>query len=267
MKLSVLMPAHNAKRTILTSVKSVLRRLPPKSELIVLFDGLDFDSEKSINNLNDTRIKVISVNVNQGVSKSRNHLLNVACGEYVATIDADDLLLGNRLQRQIDFLNENLNTIVFTNTLYFYENRKILRFKPGIPFELTSENSKIALCLYDPFVNSTMMARKTTLMDLSGYEETVSEDYELWVRAAISGIKLVKLNYYGAIYRVHDKQMTNDAIWKANLLNDSKLNNSLSRLRSTIAPNSTDLNEQIKHIENLLRKKSKKAYLEYKVYS
>lgn len=261
------MPAHNAKRTILGSVKSVLRGLPPKSELIVLFDGLDLDSEKLIKDLNDRRIKVISLNVNQGVSKSRNDLLNVACGEYVATIDADDLLVGNRLQKQLDFLSENLNTIVFTNTFYFYENRKMLKLQPGIPFGMTNENSKIALCLYDPFVNSTMMSRKTTLMELSGYEETVSEDYELWVRAAISGIKLVKLNFYGAIYRIHDRQMTNDPIWKSNLLNDSKLNYSLSQLRNTFAPNSADLNEQIKYIEKLLRKKSKKAYFEYKVYA
>lgn len=261
------MPAYLASKTILSSVLSVLKRLPSDSELVVLLDGFDLDSLKILSSLKDRRLRILISEKNQGVVKSRNELLRNARGDFIATIDADDMLLGDRLSKQLNFLSKNSNSIVFTNTFYHYDDNLILKIKPGIPFSMKNEVSKLALCLYDPFVNSTMMSSKETLMSLKGYRESTSEDYDLWLRAAVSGVNLVKFANYGGIYRIHKSQMTQSLQWQKNLRIDLNLTEAQNNLKKIVLGTDSNLIDNKSILESKLFKLSKKAFIEYKIYA
>ncbi len=267
MDLSVLIATHNARLTLIDSVKSALKNLPSSGEVIVYFDGFDSVSIKKLGEINDQRLKILFSETNQGVISTRNSLLNAANGKYVSFLDSDDLVIGRRFSKQLKFLSANPGAIVFTNAIFYHQESRYFKLRPALPFQLNPHVSKVALTLYDPFVHSTMMASKDTLLKLGGYRNSASEDYDLWIRAALADINLVKLNIYGAIYRVHQSQMTQQNEWKTKFETDQVIKNSLDELKNLLSLRCEKNRVDLRFFQKLLYKSSKKAYLEYKVYS
>ncbi|MDD4592369.1 MAG: glycosyltransferase family A protein [Parabacteroides sp.] len=90
-RLSVIIPAYNAEKTISHCVESVLKAAAQNDEVIVIDDGSSDDTIDILKKISDSRLVVISQN-NSGVSAARNHGLQLMRGEYVAFVDADDYI-------------------------------------------------------------------------------------------------------------------------------------------------------------------------------
>jgi glycosyltransferase involved in cell wall biosynthesis len=221
--LSVLVPCYDSSATLTASVKSALWDLPQSSEVLIYLDGSDPKASKVIETLKDTRVRVLESQVNRGVFHARNMLIEHARGKFVANLDADDITLPNRFGRQLKLLENGYGDIVFSNAIYLKNKSMITTLRPNWPFPMNYLVSPIALALYDPFVNSTMASRLTTVASLGGYTECASEDYEMWIRATVKGLRLARDNKYGVLHRVHDKQMTQSLDWQKALQSDEVL--------------------------------------------
>lgn len=90
-QISVIIPIYNAEKYIARCLQSVLENTYQNLEVLCINDGSTDKSEEVLHDIasKDSRIKVLNQS-NQGVSIARNHGLDVATGEYVAFIDADD---------------------------------------------------------------------------------------------------------------------------------------------------------------------------------
>lgn len=122
-KVSIIMPTYNYGRYLRESIASVVAQEYPDWELLVVDDGSTDDTPAILatlmEELRDDRIRATRL-VNGGVSRARNHALEMATGDFIAFLDADDLWLPRKLSRQVAALAEFGDAdFVFTNFVRF----------------------------------------------------------------------------------------------------------------------------------------------------
>jgi glycosyltransferase involved in cell wall biosynthesis len=96
---SVLIPAYNASRFIAEAIQSVLAQTFPATEVIVVDDGSTDDTAEIVARFGG-RVSC-SRQTNLGVALARNHAIRRARGEYIAFLDADDVWLPHKLEKQL----------------------------------------------------------------------------------------------------------------------------------------------------------------------
>jgi hypothetical protein len=79
------------------------------------------------------------------------------------------------------------------------------------------------------------VARKSAIIAVGGYRDCVAEDYDLWMRLATNGYKLVRTAGYGVLYRVHDGQATSSPSREVDIINDALLKQSHQELTKKLA--------------------------------
>lgn len=107
---SICMPAYNSEKYVLEAVNSVLKQTYSRIELIVVNDGSTDNTEKILNNISDSRLKVIT-SVNKGQSSAANLAFNNSDGELVKFMDSDDLISKEFIQLQVECLYGTVDTI------------------------------------------------------------------------------------------------------------------------------------------------------------
>lgn len=106
-KASVLMPAYNDARYIRDAIDSILGQTFTDFELIIVNDGSTDETPQILASYTDPRIRILYHPTNMGRAHARNTALNAAQGEYVLWMDADDISLPQRLEKQIKFMDAN----------------------------------------------------------------------------------------------------------------------------------------------------------------
>lgn len=105
---SVLMPVFNSRRFVPESIESILRQTFCDLELVAIDDGSDDDSFAVLRRYarSDTRVRFLG-REHRGIVETRNELLSMARGRYIAVNDADDVSLPHRIARQVTYLEAN----------------------------------------------------------------------------------------------------------------------------------------------------------------
>lgn len=103
-KVSVILPARNASRTVVSSVRSILKQSFSDFELIILDDGSTDRTLDLISEFSDDRIRVLSDGQPRGLSFRLNQAIGLARGQYLARMDADDISFPDRLAKQFAFM-------------------------------------------------------------------------------------------------------------------------------------------------------------------
>jgi glycosyltransferase involved in cell wall biosynthesis len=106
---SVLLPVFNGGDFLLPAVQSIIFQTYKEWELILIDDGSTDDCILSIERLHHPQIFVYPNFNNIGLAPSLNRAINLASGKYFARMDADDLAFPDRLEKQVTFLEENLD--------------------------------------------------------------------------------------------------------------------------------------------------------------
>ena len=148
-KFSIIIPVYNAEKNIIRCVNSVLNQTYKNFEIILINDGSNDNSEKIIKEIQEENNDIIKYyyKENKGVSNTRNYGLNIATGEYIIFVDADDFLEINSL--------EKINRQIEDNDILIYNWKEI------------SEKDSI------------MINMKETQCD--SFEKFITEDFnELW---------------------------------------------------------------------------------------
>lgn len=113
---SVIMPSYNTAKYIEQSIYSVIEQTYKDWELIIVDDCSNDDTDEIvIPLLQDSRIKYIKNEKNQGAAMSRNRALAEATGKWVAFLDSDDIWLPDKLTKQIEFMTTHGYVFSYTN--------------------------------------------------------------------------------------------------------------------------------------------------------
>lgn len=203
-KVSVLFPVYNGERFLEESIDSILNQTFRDFELLILLEyGSNTASREIVERKKtDDRIRVIeNKECKLGLAESLNLGMKEAKGEYIARMDADDISLPKRFEKQVKFL-DNHPDIVMCGTamkgLYDdgHTDKRGYFTDPGsIRFECMLGN---------PFGHPTVMWRKEVfLREKLFYRNTpYSEDFELWKRV-VELFPCANLRDYLLLYRLH----------------------------------------------------------------
>ena len=113
---SVVTTFKNSQETISDTINSVLNQTYKNFEYILVDDGSEDHSLKILKSFNDKRIKILEPG-EIGRANALNEAVKISKGEYIAIIDADDICINNRLEKQIDFCLNNNKDFVATNSI------------------------------------------------------------------------------------------------------------------------------------------------------
>lgn len=183
--ISVLMPVYNSEKYLKEAIESILDQSYKNIELLIINDGSKDGSDKIIRLYKDKRIRYISFERNLGLVHVLNLGLKIAKGNYIARMDADDISLPDRMQKQINFLNKNKD-YGMVGTLYanMNENREIYEIGGQL---LDYEEIKTGIFFINAFCHGSVMFRSDFLRKnkiVYKYNLDIYEDYELWIRLA-----------------------------------------------------------------------------------
>lgn len=104
---SVIMPAYNAEKYIGKAIESILAQTYKDLELLIIEDASTDHTLEMIKTYQDNRIRVFENSANRGISFSTNIGLRESKGEYVALMDDDDIAVKERLEIQVNYLDEH----------------------------------------------------------------------------------------------------------------------------------------------------------------
>ena len=212
-KISVIMPVFNAFPFLSESIQSILNQTFSEFELIILNDKSTDESLQIINNFKaiDNRIVLIDKEQNVGPANLRNEGINIAKGDYIALMDADDIAMPNRFEKQLTFLKNNPEIGLCGTWFTFFDAES-----KTIKHSVDSDAIKVSFLHSCNIGNPTVMFKKEVLGDLKFDNDYVPvEDYDLWSRL------LAKTKFYNIPesllnYRQHNTNISKTKVDNVN---------------------------------------------------
>ena len=201
-QISIVIPAHNAAKTITETIESVQQQTFNDWELIVVNDGSTDNTLKVLQQIIEPRLKIIS-SINGGVSAARNLGVAQSQGEYIAFLDADDLWVADKLELQLQALEQNPDAIVaYSWTCFMDEEKNGYVYHPSPPYEYTGDVYPQLLKKGFIHSGSNTLVRKSALNRVGGFDSRcdICEDWDMWVRLAAIG-DFVVVPQYQIMYR------------------------------------------------------------------
>ena len=205
--ISVVIPVFNGERTIQETIESVLNQTCSDFEIIVINDGSQDSTLQIVSNISDPRLRVLTY-PNAGLAVSRNRGITEATGEYVAFLDADDLWTPDKLEAQLNRLQENPKAAVaYSWTDFIDESGGFVR--PAAHFTI-SGNVFTRLLLTNFLDNgSNPLICRQALIEVGGLDESLkaAEDWDLYLRLA-ARYPFVVVTSPQVLYRVSEDSMS-----------------------------------------------------------
>ncbi|MEK6320323.1 MAG: glycosyltransferase [Acidobacteriota bacterium] len=205
-QVSIVIPTYNSSRYLVNALDSVLAQTVSDFEVLVVDDGSTDDTEFVMRNY-EPRVRYIRQQ-NAGVAVARNNGISESRGRYVAFLDADDVWLPFKLERQLETLNLNSANgacysafSVVTSELQPVELNQSQRSGSLLESLLTGGN-----VVGTP---STVICERELLSEVGGFDPTLSygADWDLWLRlAVVTGFCYVEEPL--VMYRQHDANMS-----------------------------------------------------------
>ena len=219
------MPVYNAAAYLDEAIASITGQTFDDFEFLIVNDHSTDGSEAIIRKhaQKDSRIRLLSNRKTKGIAGALNTGREEARGRYIARMDADDVSLPQRLEKQVRFMDEHPDVGVSGTWMEVIgEGQRRLWF----PFPADPEQIRVGLLFYSPIGGPTAIMRRALLeKHCLGHDETVGfvEDYDLWERSAMF-FPLSNLTEVLLFYRIHganvsmvksERELTNVWIIKA----------------------------------------------------
>lgn len=211
--ISVIMSVYNGETYLAEAIESVINQTFKNWELIVINDcSTDSTSEILAGFASkDERIKVHTNEVNLKLPSSLNKAISLSIGKYIARMDADDICLPDRLEKQYKFMEENRE--IDMSSCRFMTVKNGVYMSGGAGGRCDNKTLRTMLLVANPILHPGVIA-KAEVMKKLGYDTTLTctEDLELWTRMAMENFKMQILPECLLIYRLHDKQITSTTL-------------------------------------------------------
>lgn len=201
---SVLMGIYNCADTLGESIESILAQTHENFELIICDDGStdnSYDIAKSYAH-KDSRIILLKNERNLTLGPTLNVCLAHAKGKYCARMDADDVSVSERFEKQIEFLEKNSEFDVVGSFMQIYGKDEVRTICEYPPIEHLAKGN--------PCCHATIMMRTQVYKELGGYSSDQRfvriEDVDLFWRFYLAGHKAA--NIQEALYVVRENPIT-----------------------------------------------------------
>jgi glycosyltransferase involved in cell wall biosynthesis len=206
---SVVMSVFNGEQYLAEAVESILGQSFDDFEFIVINDGSTDHSAAILESYmnKDTRLRVYHQD-NKGIVEALNLGCAIARGKYIARTDADDIAIGDRLMRQVDYMNKNPEIGVLGGAVEIIDPTGRALETHVNPMD--DKDIKSALLRGDcPFWHPSVLMRTNVFVETGGYRKIVNgaEDYDLWLRIG-ERHQLANLEAVVLKYRLHPGQVT-----------------------------------------------------------
>lgn len=195
---TVFIPVFNCEKYICECLDSIVNQTYKNLDILIIDDGSTDKTVQIIESYKDKRIRLIKNNKNKGIPYTRNLGIKESRGKYIALMDADDISNNNRIEKQVNFLESNLNVDVVTSNYRMF-NDKISK---KVILNKNIEEIKISLIFLCSLCNPSSMIRVDSMKNLNiNYNKNcfIAQDYELWTQFARKGnifnLEDVLLNY------------------------------------------------------------------------
>lgn len=207
--ITILIPLYNGIEYLPDALNSIISQTYTDWLVLIGINGHGDKSEDIVNKIKeisiakDPRIIVIvqPPEINNK-SKSLNHLNKMVTTEWVALLDADDIWLPTKLERQIEVINKTDCEVIGTHCEYFGERSG----SPSLPLGLIPRGSTLN---YNPIINSSVLlktkyGRWDELLATEGYE-----DYDLWLKLDVSRVKMYNVPEILVKHRLYKESFFN----------------------------------------------------------
>lgn len=213
--ISVVMSTYKEEERLLRqAIESILNQTYTDFEYIIILDFPDNEMHKRVIHeyaSKDHRIQFYINEKNIGLTDSLNRGLSLCHGDYIARMDADDISLPDRLERQLNYLEKNDFDLIGGITEMINEDDTLLYSIKSVPTKPEKINK--ALCYGQCIAHPTWLGKKVVFDCLDGYRKMpLCEDYDFTLRAVLNGFKISNLNEPVLKYR-----MTSNSVSRSNL--------------------------------------------------
>ncbi len=204
-KVTVLIPVYNAGPYLKEALQSILDQSFTDYKLLIINDGSTDNSEEIINGFNDDRIWYIKHNTNTGLINTLNEGLTLAPSEYIIRMDADDISLPGRFEKQVLFMDANPDIAISGTWFDEMGTNKI------VAHPVTNEECKVNLLQNTVLGHPTAILRRAAIIKSNlkfDKNALYAEDYKFWADAALSGLKIANIPEILLHYRAHESQIS-----------------------------------------------------------
>jgi len=224
-KVSVIIPTYNCSAYIKAAINSALQQSYNNLEIIVVDDGSTDNTQKILTPYIENKKIIYIYQPHSGLSSARNYGVNIATGEYIAFLDADDIWMKNKINKQLKVISDAEVDMVFSNFNNLFENGSILKNRIGEKIKSDNEITFKKL-----FNNNNIIYPSTVLIKRSVFYKynvffdttlTAIEDYDMWLRLSRAGVKIIGLTEPLVFIRIHISNMSKDI--KNMLINELKV--------------------------------------------
>lgn len=211
--ISIIVPVYNAENFIEETLDCVLAQTYPDWELLLVEDCSSDNTvtliRRYMEKIGDPRIRLITQPSNMGAALARNRGLAEAGGRYISYLDADDIWMPDKLEKELAFMKEKGAGFAFTGYEFADENGKGTGKIVHVPEKLT----------YKQALSNTTIFTTTVMFDLGKLSKEQlempvikSEDTALWFRVLRSGVTAYGLDENLAKYRRAGKTLSSNKL-------------------------------------------------------
>ena len=191
---SVITPYYSKveKEHFIRSIESGLRQTIPPKEVILVQDGPVPDVLKEVSNFylkkHPDIFKLVVLEENSGSGIARREAVLASITDWIAPLDADDVVVSNRIEIEYNKLCEDPELDIISSVYCEFSGKAenvVLRHSPESQEELIKYAKR-----QNPFGHSSMLIRKSKILEVGNYRKyNLCEDYDLWIRMLIAGAK------------------------------------------------------------------------------
>ena len=237
---TIFTPVYNCEKYIAETIQSALDQTFNDFEYLIIDDCSTDNSLGIIESFKDPRIRLIKNKSNQGIAYNRNLAIELSKGKFIAMMDADDISLPKRIEKQVNFLSFKEDYgIVGTGVFNIRENGD--DNGDDVQFSLPDRLIPSRMLFNNYIYTSSVMIRKKNLTKSLRFNKDfiVAEDYELWLRL-IRTCKIGHVREKLIKYRMHEGSISNT---KKQLMLDTEIlliKKQLEELGCTLTPKEFD---------------------------
>ncbi|MFZ3591239.1 glycosyltransferase family 2 protein [Bacillus sp. DJP31] len=182
-KVSIIMGVYNSEVTLAQTLQSIEKQSYQNWELIICDDGstdrtLEIAQRFARNN---SRLKVIKNQHNVGLSRTLNQCLEHCSGDYIMRHDGDDLMVEDRIEKQVRYMNTH-ECDACGSWAYLFDHDGVWGIR-----KLIRNPNKLTMVVGAPFIHPTVIMKSEKLHEVKGYSDNWItkqrlEDYDLWLK-------------------------------------------------------------------------------------
>jgi len=217
MDVSVLMSVYNGEKYLRKAIDSILNQTFQDFEFIIVNDGSTDGSEAIIKSYVDNRIIYIE-RENGGLSAALNTGLFAAEGKYIARMDADDISLKDRLEKQYNFMEAHDNIVALgAGITYMDEDGNLIFSYVNKMNPIDIRKNILQMC---PIAHPTAFYRKDVAISCGGYYEKIKQYFEdhLLFKKMLKYGELMNLQEPLLKYRLVSTSITSNKAFKSDYM-------------------------------------------------